>query len=74
MPLSSHSLTRSLYSFKPPTSSIDHLVIGGGVIGLSVAAGLVNVCGKDRTTLVVERDGLVGIVSGHGTVTHGVQV
>ena len=60
MRLSHNAKLRQLYPFKPPSSSVDHLVIGGGVVGLSVAAGLVNVCGKDRTTFLVERRGLVG--------------
>jgi len=46
---------RQLYPYKSPTTTIDHLVIGGGVVGLSVAAGLVNTCGKDKTTFLVER-------------------
>jgi heterodisulfide reductase subunit A-like polyferredoxin len=50
---------RQLYPYKAPTTSIDHLVIGGGVVGLSVAAGLVNTCGKDKTTFLVERRGQV---------------
>jgi len=50
---------RQIYPYKPPTTSIDHLVIGGGVVGLSVAAGLVNTCGKDKTTFLVERRGQV---------------
>lgn len=51
---------RALYPYRPPSTSIDHLVIGGGVVGLSVAAGLVNTCGKDRTTFLVERRGQLG--------------
>ncbi|RXK39653.1 FAD dependent oxidoreductase [Tremella mesenterica] len=51
---------RLTYPFKPPSTSIDHIVIGGGVVGLSVAAGLVNVCGKDRTTFVIERRDQLG--------------
>lgn len=39
------------------------MVIGGGVVGLSVAAGLVNTAGKDRTTFLVERRGLVHLPS-----------
>jgi len=50
---------RQLYPYKSPTTTIDHLVIGGGVVGLSVAAGLVNTCGKDKTTFLVERRGQV---------------
>ena len=50
---------RQIYPYKAPTTSIDHLVIGGGVVGLSVAAGLVNTCGKEKTTFLVERRGQV---------------
>ncbi len=57
---SSRTGLRHCYPFKPPTTSIDHLVVGGGAIGLSVAAGLVNTCGKDRTTFVIERREKVG--------------
>jgi len=53
------AILRARYPFRAPTTSVDHLVIGGGVIGLSVAAGLVNTAGKGRTTFVVERRGLV---------------
>jgi heterodisulfide reductase subunit A-like polyferredoxin len=51
---------RERYPFIPPNTSVDHLVIGGGVIGLSVAAGLVNTAGRDRVTFVVERRRQVG--------------
>ncbi|WOO79359.1 L-2-hydroxyglutarate dehydrogenase, mitochondrial [Vanrija pseudolonga] len=51
---------RTAYPFKAPSTSVDHLVVGGGVVGLSVAAGLVNTAGRDRTTFVVERRGLLG--------------
>lgn len=51
---------RQLYPYKAPSTAIDHLVIGGGVVGLSVAAGLVNTCGKDKTTFLVERRAQVG--------------
>ncbi|WWC72578.1 uncharacterized protein I206_106540 [Kwoniella pini CBS 10737] len=51
---------RQLYPFKEPSTSIDHLVIGGGVVGLSVAANLVNTSGKDKTTFLVERRGQLG--------------
>lgn len=54
---------RQLYPYKAPTTSIDHLVIGGGVVGLSVAAGLVNTCGKEKTTFLVERRGQVGSIA-----------
>ena len=54
---------RQLYPYKAPTTSIDHLVIGGGVVGLSVAAGLVNTCGKEKTTFLVERRGQVCVVA-----------
>lgn len=49
------SKLRQLYPYKAPSTTIDHLVIGGGVVGLSVAAGLVNTCGSDKTTFLVER-------------------
>ncbi|OCF38571.1 FAD dependent oxidoreductase [Kwoniella heveanensis CBS 569] len=51
---------RKLYPFKLPSTTIDNLVIGGGVVGLSVAAGLVNTSGADKTTFVVERRGQLG--------------
>ena len=63
MPPSHNAMLRQLYPFKPPSTSVDHLVIGGGVVGLSVAAGLVNLCGKDRTTYFVERGGMVGAIA-----------
>lgn len=50
---------RQRYPYKPPSTSVDHIVVGGGVVGLSVAAGLVNTAGRDRTTFVVERNGQV---------------
>ncbi|KAK1923130.1 FAD dependent oxidoreductase [Papiliotrema laurentii] len=53
------SRIRALYPYKAPSTSVDHLVIGGGVVGLAVAAGLVNTCGS-RTTFLVERRGLLG--------------
>nr|XP_019051077.1 FAD dependent oxidoreductase [Kwoniella bestiolae CBS 10118]OCF30007.1 FAD dependent oxidoreductase [Kwoniella bestiolae CBS 10118] len=48
---------RQLYPYKPPSTTIDHLVIGGGAVGLSVAASLVNTSGRDKTTFLVERRG-----------------
>nr|XP_018259730.1 FAD dependent oxidoreductase [Kwoniella dejecticola CBS 10117]OBR81888.1 FAD dependent oxidoreductase [Kwoniella dejecticola CBS 10117] len=51
---------RQLYPFREPSTSIDHLVIGGGAVGLSVAAGLVNTSGRDKTTFLVERRGQLG--------------
>ncbi|WRT70696.1 uncharacterized protein IL334_007694 [Kwoniella shivajii] len=58
--LSRAKLLRQLYPYKPPSTSIDHLVIGGGVVGLSVAASLVNNAGRDKTTFLVERRGQLG--------------
>lgn len=46
---------RQAYPFKAPSASVDHIVIGGGVLGLAVAAGLVNTAGRGRTTYLVER-------------------
>ncbi|OXG23321.1 FAD dependent oxidoreductase [Cryptococcus neoformans Tu401-1] len=60
MSISRAKFFRQVYPFKPPSTSVDHLVIGGGVIGLSVAAALVNQGGKDRTTFLVERRGQLG--------------
>ena len=54
---------RRLYPFKSASTSVDHIVVGGGVIGLAVAAGLVCSGGKGRTTFVVERRGRVSMVS-----------
>ncbi|ODN82916.1 hypothetical protein L202_01166 [Cryptococcus amylolentus CBS 6039] len=60
MTVSRARLLRQLYPYKPPSTSVDHLVVGGGVVGLSVAAALVNQTGRDRTTFVVERRGQLG--------------
>lgn len=54
-------MLRARYPFLAPTTHIDHLVVGGGVVGLAVAAGLVNTGGK-RTTFVVERRPLVSVL------------
>ncbi|OCF54720.1 FAD dependent oxidoreductase [Kwoniella mangroviensis CBS 10435] len=51
---------RQLYPYKPPSTSIDHLIIGGGAVGLSVAASLVNTSGRDKITFLVERRGQLG--------------
>lgn len=61
MSISRAKFFRQVYPFKPPSTSVDHLIIGGGVIGLSVAAALVNKGGKDRTTFLVERHGQVSM-------------
>ncbi|BEI80245.1 hypothetical protein CcaverHIS002_0107740 [Cutaneotrichosporon cavernicola] len=53
------ALLRQRYPFRAPTASVDHLVVGGGVLGLAIGAGLVNTAGP-RTTFVVERRGLLG--------------
>ncbi|WVQ70664.1 hypothetical protein IAR50_000186 [Cryptococcus sp. DSM 104548] len=60
MSVSRAKFLRQLYPYKPPSTSIDHLVVGGGVVGLSVAAALVNQTGTDRTTFLVERRGQLG--------------
>jgi heterodisulfide reductase subunit A-like polyferredoxin len=51
---------RQAYPFKAASTSVDHLVIGGGVLGLSAAAGLVNTAGRGRTTFLVEKRDQVG--------------
>lgn len=51
---------RQAYPFKAASTSVDHLVIGGGVLGLSAAAGLVNTAGRGRTTFLVEKRNQVG--------------
>ncbi|EJT51248.1 hypothetical protein A1Q1_07526 [Trichosporon asahii var. asahii CBS 2479] len=48
-------LIRQKYPYRAPSASVDHLVVGGGVVGLAVAAGLVNTAGAGRTTFLVER-------------------
>lgn len=53
------ALLRQRYPFRAPTASVEHLVVGGGVLGLAIGAGLVNTAGAERTTFVVERRGLV---------------
>lgn len=50
---------RKLYPYLAPSTTADHIVIGGGAIGLAVAAGLANTAGKSRTTFLVERNSLV---------------
>jgi L-2-hydroxyglutarate oxidase LhgO len=50
---------RKLYPYLAPSTTADHIVIGGGAIGLAVAAGLANTAGKNRTTFLVERNSLV---------------
>ncbi|KAL0253665.1 hypothetical protein I308_101041 [Cryptococcus tetragattii IND107] len=70
MSISRAKFLRQVYPFKPPSTSVDHLVIGGGVIGLSVAAALVNKAGKDRTTFLVERRGQLGQETTNSEVIH----
>lgn len=54
-------LIRQKYPYRAPSASVDHLVVGGGVVGLAVAAGLVNTAGSGRTTFLVERRQLVSL-------------
>ncbi|WVO20444.1 uncharacterized protein IAS62_001741 [Cryptococcus decagattii] len=70
MSISRAKFLRQVYPFKPPSTSVDHLVIGGGVIGLSVAAALVNKAGKGRTTFLVERRGQLGQETTNSEVIH----
>ncbi|KAN0064192.1 hypothetical protein ACQY0O_003359 [Thecaphora frezii] len=46
--------SRSKYPYKEPELSVDHLVIGGGVVGLSIAAALAKRW-PDKSTYLVER-------------------
>lgn len=54
-------LIRQKYPYRAPSASVDHLVVGGGVVGLAVAASLVNTAGSGRTTFLVERRQLVSL-------------
>ncbi|SAM85887.1 uncharacterized protein UBRO_07251 [Ustilago bromivora] len=54
-PLIASLPTRSRYPPKTPDFSIDHLIIGGGVVGLSIASALSRRW-PDRTTYLVERN------------------
>lgn len=46
-------------AYRPPDYTVDNLVVGGGVIGLAVAAKL-REKRPDQTTFLVERHGQVG--------------
>ncbi|GAA5996734.1 NAD(P)/FAD-dependent oxidoreductase [Rhodotorula paludigena] len=52
-------LLRKRFPFLPPDGTVDHLVVGAGVVGLAVAERLLKAF-PDRTTFVVERHGQVG--------------
>ncbi|KAG9219317.1 hypothetical protein CCMSSC00406_0001727 [Pleurotus cornucopiae] len=59
------------YKFKAPEFAIDHLVVGGGVVGLAIAEALVKRFPK-KTTFLVERNPRVGeeISSRNSEVIH----
>jgi hypothetical protein len=48
------ALLRARYPFIPPSLSVSHIVVGGGVVGLAVGERLVKGF-ANRTTFVVER-------------------
>jgi len=50
---------RGRYGFREPSVSVDHLVVGGGVVGLAIAAKLVKMY-PNRSTVVVERHSKAG--------------
>ncbi|KAF8333547.1 uncharacterized protein EI90DRAFT_2970998 [Cantharellus anzutake] len=47
------------YAFREPAMDVDHLVVGGGVVGLAIAAELVKMY-PHRSTIVVERHSQAG--------------
>ncbi|ORY89288.1 FAD dependent oxidoreductase [Leucosporidium creatinivorum] len=53
------ALLRSRHAFRPPEMTVDHLVVGAGVVGLAIAERLTKAF-VDRTTFVVERRGAFG--------------
>ncbi|PWN50471.1 FAD dependent oxidoreductase [Violaceomyces palustris] len=53
------SLPTSKYAYKPPELSVDHLVIGGGVVGLAIASALSRRW-PEKTTYLVERHPHIG--------------
>ncbi|KAF8529158.1 NAD dehydrogenase [Hysterangium stoloniferum] len=59
------------YKYKPPESTVDHLIIGGGVIGLAIAARLCAVY-PTKSTYLVERHSRAGeeISSRNSEVIH----
>lgn len=51
--------SRHKYPYKQPELSVDHLIIGGGVVGLSIASALAKRW-PDKTTYLVERNRAFG--------------
>lgn len=55
----SSSVLRARFPVLPPTLEVDHLVVGGGVIGLAIAERLVKRF-PNRSTYLVEKHDAVG--------------
>ncbi|POW05062.1 hypothetical protein PSTT_09931 [Puccinia striiformis] len=53
------SRLRQNFGFIPAEATVDHLVIGAGVVGLAIARELTNRF-RDRSTFVVERNAQPG--------------
>ena len=47
------------YAYREPDMRVDHLVIGGGVVGLAIANALAHRW-PDKSTYVVERHAVLG--------------
>ncbi|KAL9933407.1 hypothetical protein V8E36_007583 [Tilletia maclaganii] len=48
------------YTYRAPDSSVDHLIIGGGIVGLAIARAL-SERWPDKTTVLIERNAHVGV-------------